>query len=202
MKKIGAKIRLSAKEQELAANKDFILTKNGIIRKTQLFFGELAEEQTKICLTLPSLQEFISIPPKISKGENYKGFPWLVLDYPRIFLKEDVFTIRTMFWWGHCFSITLHLAGKYKLQFESKITGAYSLLKNENLYCCINKEQWQHHFEKDNYIPVNEFSAKEFSNTIALKPFLKIAASCGLADWDNAGEAMLRHFVQFVQIIK
>ena len=49
---------------------------------------------------------------KISKGENM-GLPWVMLDYPRLFGQEDVLAIRTMFWWGHCFSVTLHLKGRY-----------------------------------------------------------------------------------------
>ena len=53
------------------------------------------------------------VEPKISKGEKYKGLPWVMLDYPRIFGKEDIMAIGTRFWWGHYFSVTLHLKGGY-----------------------------------------------------------------------------------------
>src|SRR5436189_6462548 len=36
---------------------------------------------------------------KISKGENYLGYPWQILDYPRVFEKENVFAFRTLCWW-------------------------------------------------------------------------------------------------------
>ena len=49
--------------------------------------------------------------PKIAKGENYLQLPYVLLDYPRCFDKENIFAIRTMFWWGNFFSITLHLSG-------------------------------------------------------------------------------------------
>ena len=40
---------------------------------------------------------------KISRGENYRGLPYLILDYPAYFSQKDIFAFRTMFWWGHFF---------------------------------------------------------------------------------------------------
>src|ERR1700733_216708 len=114
-----AKISLSQKEMDLVTNADWILTKNAILDKVKDLLAVLSE----------SFQSYLHmhtllIPagtPKISKGENYKGLPYLILDYPRSFEKEDILAIRTLFWWGHFFSITLHVAGKNKLLFEEKI---------------------------------------------------------------------------------
>lgn len=101
-----AKIRLSATELELVTNTDWILTKNGIIQKVKNMLEALQAEQqeylAKEKINFPA--EFTSSLPKISKGENYKGLPYLVLDHPRYFNKENVFTIRTMFWCGKFFS--------------------------------------------------------------------------------------------------
>ena len=38
--------------------------------------------------------EMLFHSPKISKGENYKGLPYVMLDYPRCFGKTDIFAIR------------------------------------------------------------------------------------------------------------
>ena len=35
---------------------------------------------------------------------------WII---PAVFSKENIFAIRTMFWWGNFFSISLHVSGKY-----------------------------------------------------------------------------------------
>ena len=95
-----AKIRLSPNEMELVTNADWILTKNGIMRKAWHLLEGLQEYQKNLVSTyqkeLPS--EALRIPAKISKGENYRGLPYLVLDYPRFFEKENAFAIRTMFW--------------------------------------------------------------------------------------------------------
>ena len=98
----------------------------------------------------------MAIPPKISKGENYKGLPYLVLDYPRYFGKDDHFAIRSMFWWGNFFSITLHLSGIYKKMYENKIEASFTLLKEESFFIGISDDQWEHHFETSNYLPLEK----------------------------------------------
>ena len=127
----GTKIRLSAKEMELVTNADWILTKNGIIDKGKTLFGELQEELIAHLKTISSLLpvDVTRIPPKISKGENYNGLPYLILDYPRIFDKQNIFAIRTLFWWGNFFSITLHLGGVHKDEYEKNV---YSPLNYSN----------------------------------------------------------------------
>ncbi len=113
-----AKIQLSKLENELVNNTEWILTKQAIINKVYLLLGELHETYASI---LNDERYFISIfkgtkSGKISKGENYLGLPYAILDYPAIFKKEDVFAIRTMFWWGNFFSITLHVSGRERMQ--------------------------------------------------------------------------------------
>src|SRR5689334_6032402 len=114
------KIMLSQKEMELVTRADWILTKNGIIKKVKQLFEELQEKQTEELKAhrseLPAA--VFSFSPKISKGENYQGLPYLVLDHPRIFEKENILAVRTLFWWGNFFSTTLHVAGEYKKKLE------------------------------------------------------------------------------------
>jgi hypothetical protein len=52
---------------------------------------------------------------KISRGENYQLLPYIILDYPSYFSRNNIFAVRTMFWWGNFFSITLHLSGDHKI---------------------------------------------------------------------------------------
>src|SRR5689334_2264068 len=110
------KIQLLPAEMELIASPDIILTKNAILQKIKLFLERLQVKQMDILKDhsprLPA--EVLKISPKISRGENYKGLPWLVLDNPRFFQHNNIFAIRTMFWWGNFFSITLHLSGNNK----------------------------------------------------------------------------------------
>lgn len=99
-----AKIRLSAPEMELVKDAGWILTKNGILEKVSHLLGSIQQSYQLQLQQVSSLPpEILASAPKISRGENYKGLPWLVLDYPRCFGQQDVFAMRTMFWWGPFF---------------------------------------------------------------------------------------------------
>ena len=108
-----------------------------------------------------------------------------MLDYPRYFDKENIFAIRTFFWWGYYFSTTIHLAGSYKNIFEKNIISNYQLLKKKFFYLCINKEEWEHHFHEDNYRPINDISLNEFQQYITEKKFIKLSAKFELDKWSE-----------------
>lgn len=194
---------LSAKELELVNNAEVILTKNIIIQKTKLLLEELQEEMLaylkKDNKSLP--EEVITIPPKISKGENYKGLPYLILDYPRYFNKENVFAVRTMFWWGNFFSSTLHLSKQYKSAYSEKIKNSYSILKAEKYYICIQENEWEHHFERNNFIPVQDVSASSFTQKIEDSPFIKLAYNLPVNQWENATEVLMNCFVFYNNLL-
>ncbi len=84
-----AKIQLSEDELCMALNEELILTKNRIIQKAYQLFGLLAENYRQysgdIFFFLPAIQQ-----PKIARGENYNGLPYVMLDYPRHFTHADI----------------------------------------------------------------------------------------------------------------
>jgi hypothetical protein len=145
--------------------------------------------------------EVFSISPKISKGENYKGLPYLLLDYPRYFNRENIFAIRTMFWWGNFFSITLHLSGIYKKGAEKKILRSYEILKKNGCYCCVNDNQWEHHFETSNYKLLKEISPTAFKASICNNHFIKLANKIPLESVDNAEDLLLYFFKEMAGLV-
>ena len=195
-----AKIRLSSKEMELVTNADWILTKNTIIEKAKNLFGELQEMMTED-LGRVLTHNYTKVPPKISKGENYRGLPYLILDYPRLFEKENIFAVRTMFWWGNFFSITLHMAGSYKKQDEEKCILAYPVFRDNDFFICINKEQWEHHFDPSNYALVKNLSQMEWKKIISENSFIKIANKHPLHHWNDALNKLAVDFKVLTDVI-
>lgn len=185
---------------ELVKNSDWILTKNNILQKVKHLLEDLQAKQQEFLSThsliLPG--EVVEIPPKISKGENYKGLPYLILDYPRFFGKDDHFAIRSMFWWGNFFSITLHLSGNYKRKYAGKIETSFALLKEGSFSIGISNDQWEHHFETSNFLPLREMSGTAFKNYLANKEFIKLAKRFSLEKWDNAGDSLFTSFRQLI----
>jgi hypothetical protein len=129
--------------------------------------------------------------PKISKGENYKGLPYMVLDYPRAFGREDVFAIRTFFWWGHYFSVTLHLKGRYETLFFTVIREHIALLADAGFHINVSEDEWRHELDSDNYIPL-----QECTDTVLQKErkFLKLSARLSLDRWNEADIVLLELF--------
>jgi len=119
-----------------------------------------------------------------------------MLDYPRFFEKEKVFAIRTMFWWGNFFSTTLHLSGEYKERYNSAIARAYQDLSQNEFYTCIHDEQWHHHFEKENYLPVKSFSAGEFADQINKRSFIKLSCKLSFLEWNDAPGLLSESFIR------
>lgn len=183
----NANLELSKKEYELIINSDFILTKNRIIEKVNMLLGNLSNSYTNVLANyspyLPG--EIFEISPKIYKGEQYQHLPYLMLDYPRYFSRTDVFAIRSFFWWGNYFSITLQLSGKYLEMFRDNVFQFINDKKNKDWFIGVNHSEWEHHFEKDNFLPFTEIDDKKFLE-LNTKTFIKIAKKLPLESWQNA----------------
>jgi len=195
-----ANVKLSKNELALVCDEQFILTKNNIIDKVYKLFGTLSNKFTEELKSsaIASETEIFYKAPKIYKGEQYKSLPYVMLDQPRFFNKEDAFAIRCFFWWGNFFSITLHLSGKYKTRYASAVMS--SLHTNEDWYYCINEDQWQHHFE-GNYEVFSKSSLLE-KKSVEQKSFFKIAKKIPLSQWDAAYDFYKKNFKEILQMIE
>ena len=196
-----AKIRLSPRERELVQEAEWILTKNGILEKGMRLFGRLQEGYMETLKGTKPIPEWITEnAPKISRGEKYEGLPYLVLDYPRVFEKERVFAIRTFFWWGHYFSITLHLAGTCVRDMREKIMSQRERLVEQNFSICISEDPWLHHFRETNYQLIAEMSVEEFNRQILEKDFIKLARQTGLENWEKLEDMYPEYFRELLML--
>jgi hypothetical protein len=197
----ATKIRLSQKEEELVNNTDWILTKHAILKKARTLLEMLQEEQQQYIQTHKKniAIEVLQTTAKISKGENYKELPYLILDYPRFFDKENIFTLRTMFWWGNFFSITLHLSGQHKKMFQEKILHHAAALKTFSI--CINTDPWEHDFEKTNYQSIGKMKKEIWKKTLLQKSFIKIAKSYPLKQWNSIPILVIKDYVKILEVL-
>ena len=197
-----AKIQISEREIELVNNTEWIFTKQLIIEKVYHLLGQLHHNYKKIIQKeKPFLPEVLQKPGgKISKGENYKGLPYVILDYPAIFSKEKIFAVRTMFWWGNFFSISLHLSGK-SFNDISDFPKAIEFLKKKNFSVSIHKNEWQHHFQPSNFVNINELEKEKIKN-LKEKKFLKIAKKTDLTEWNSAMNFLEEAFEEIIVFIK
>lgn len=180
-----SKIHLSATEYQLMQNADIILTKNSVLNKMKWMLEQVQEKQMEFVTAFDlNSSPLFKVSPKISRGENYLGLPWLILDHPRLSGEEGLFFIRTMFWWGRFFSSTLHVSGIHKEKLVGPISGSYKDLKE--YYLGINEDPWAHHFDESNYRPVSSMDEKDFQMQCRKVSHLKIASSLPLTEWQDA----------------
>ena len=198
------KITLSPDELQLVNNADWILTKRVIIDKTVQIFSDLSGKMRNIiekeAAGLP--QAVLLSEPKISRGENYRLLPYVMLDYPRCFDATNSFAVRTMFWWGNFFSITLQLSGEHTRIFEEDPDKKIAILQQKDHYICINEDQWQHHFEEDNYALASSKTVEEIHTVFQQQPFIKIARKFSLAQWNEMPAILERSFSEMILLVK
>ena len=190
------KIQFLPAEMELVSSPDIILTKNAILQKIKSFFEEVQMKQQDILKKYSSqlLEEVIKISPKISRGENYKGLPWLVLDNPRHFQHNNIFAIRTMFWWGNFFSITLHVSGNNKNDLLKNLTQNASLLAKNDFYIYNGTKEWEHDIDPDSYKKLSAINEDELQKIISTNSFLKLAVKFTVESLGAVEDKLLRNY--------
>jgi len=190
-----AKLRFSGDQIGLVKNAAWILTKNEVIGKVCDFFGSLSVQMKTDWMRVPYLSSIpAEIRAKISRGEQYQGLPYVVLDYPREFGKENSFAIRTLFWWGNYFSINLHLTGMYKEMFFENIIHHFEMLAGKGFYVCISDDEWAHAINETDYKKLDQSNQELFRDYLSRKSFCKLSVKISLDDWEQAGELLLAHF--------
>lgn len=180
-------IYFNPKEVNYIRDQDFLITKRKI---TDKIFSLLVGVQDTIAPILEKYsskipKKVLTIAGKISKGENYKDLPYLILDYPRYFKKHNTFAFRTMFWWGNYFSITLHLQGESLHLLKDNMINKIAYLGENNYYICINDTPWEYHFEQDNYIPLVSLPKERIEAIFQDHEFIKISTRIELEEFSQ-----------------
>jgi hypothetical protein len=122
-------------EQKIWHDTHVFPAKRQMLVKLQIHFSTLQvimkENLQQQQVYLP--ENAVDMPSRISKGENLDGYPWLVLDYPRCIQGQDIFLFRTLAWFGHGFSCSLIMQGKYCYPFHSPdaLEGWHHILQND-----------------------------------------------------------------------
>lgn len=193
------KVQLSDSEMALFGDAAFILTKNHILGQTKALLEEVQERMQQTASAQWPGSGLFTISPKISRGENYRQMPYLVLDYPRLFGQTDIFAIRSFFWWGHFFSSTLHLCGSYAERYGPKILAAMPQLAAQDYFIQTGPDPWAHYFE-GNYIPIKDLDAQGSKALRQGEHFIKIAAKWPLTQWPLAADRLAESWQLLLRI--
>jgi len=182
-------MNLTQYEQEIFGDAAPLLAKVSIIKKIwhllQHTQHKIQDLNAHIAFNFPDELNLTS--GKISRGENYQLLPYLVLDCPTFFSKDDIFAYRTMFWWGHFFSFTLHLQGKYLEKYRPSLVKNIDLFDPETTYLSVGPTPWEYHYDPDNYLPISKINSSDVLNF----SFVKISRQIDLNRWAEVGSEAL-----------
>jgi hypothetical protein len=183
-----SKISLSPEEWELVKDPQVLIRKNNILQKAELLLGQIARVgQQAIEAQFPAAAaSLLQESPKLSKGEHYKGLPYRILDYPRLFGKADVFACRSFFWWGHGFTFMIHLKGVYQQRYGPDLLAAAYHASKEEWRIALEGEEWEH--DAWVYPALHGKPLEEWNNRLEHPPFLKLYYPIPLGDWEMLPE--------------
>jgi hypothetical protein len=175
---IPAKLTLSPAQRECLLNPGFILTKLAVQEKMVALMAELsAQYQASIPESFRG-EPWVLTGPKIARGEQYEQLPWVMLDYPRYFTREQVLAIRCFCWWGNYASITLQLSGSYMDRYRPAVEAFWQTAEAKDWYWGVGENAWIHDLNSKAYLP---WPAQEDRSQ---QGWLKIAKKIPLEQWD------------------
>lgn len=170
-------IKLTKAEFDLVSRTDYPKMKQRIMRKTVQRFDALG------CLMKDAVELPAGIAPsfKTTRGENYRGLPYAVLDFPQI--KGNGFTLccRTMFWWGRYCSLNViirsdavdiaELAQKLKASSLKKVR----ILTGDDL--------WQQDLDHADFTKLKELDEAALAELLKGREYIKISRKVSLRKW-------------------
>lgn len=194
----------SEKELRYLHDTDFLLTKATVGEKVTALLNQ-THDQLKDYIVAHAIEFPAGVQAqagKIARGENYRQLPYLVLDYPRKFARDDVFALRTMFWWGHFFSITFQLGGTSWHRYRPALARNIEGLHGGDIFLGVGDDPWQHHREPTNYRAIDTLSTAAQQEIFARQNFLKLAVFLSLDDWASVPNRAQAFFEKMIRLIE
>lgn len=177
-------IQFDQNELELMSDVEIIRTKRKISAKISDLLAQTASQIDSILVANPRLMDTANWQKaKISKGENYKGLAYLVLDHPKCFHNEDILSFRTMFIWGRKFQNVLHIHGKWLEQLPDRATYLESKLRSEEIGFSVSEDPWNYDIEKATIISSKKVTKSLLYDQIRKRKFVKLVRTLNLRDW-------------------
>jgi hypothetical protein len=168
-----------------------------LIDKVVVQFNHLSAQVKEVIQRHNLPHELANARVRIFRGDNYKLLPYAVMDYPALYARENSFAYRTMFWWGNFFSFTLYLHGTYLDMYRENLQEGVRGLTGKGFYFCVNETPWQYHYERDNYISLDEMLNQQngdIEQLIGERDFIKLSRFIKINDWKKVNSTCIETF--------
>ena len=109
----------------------------------------------------------------------------MILDYPRLFSRENIFAFRSLFWWGHYFSCTLHIGGIAAEQHLPRLMKHYTILKDNGFYVSAGRDEWEHDIEHGSYTALSTMPEETYMRLAERPSSMKLSKTFTLSGWEG-----------------
>ena len=188
----------SSLEVKLLNTVDIFLHKPGIMKKAEANLTALKQEVIKTLSQTPHPcpPESDIVKGQIVRGENHKGFPFISLDMPQMFSKSQMFTYRTLFWWGHDLIFSLILKQENQAPLIEKLIQLKEHPDWKDIQVAIAPTPWEWKKDMKTFFPLFGTSETKIRDNINSVKYIKLCRFYSLAspefsklDWTVAGLA-------------
>ncbi|MEK9629814.1 MAG: hypothetical protein VW455_12440 [Nitrospinota bacterium] len=186
----------SEKEFRLVNHVEIFQEKPGILKKVENRLLDLQKTLEKEIQPLANnLPEGLDLKKnQIARGENHNGFPFLSLDYPQNFSKTEMFTLRTLFWWGHYLGFSLILKGEKLKGYLERLVANRNTEPFKDIHVSLAPNPFEWEINENNFSLINEGNPEELQKIILKLDYLKIIRVYPVIDekfinldWSQAG---------------
>jgi len=185
-------------EVKLLNTVDIFLHKPAIMKKAEANLTALKQEVIKTLSQAPHPcpPESDIVKGQIVRGENHKGFPFISLDMPQMFSKSQMFTYRTLFWWGHNLIFSLILKQDNQDPLIENLIQLKEHPEWEDIQLAIALTPWEWEKDMNNFIPLFGTSDIKIRDAVNSVKYIKLCRFYSLAssefsklNWADAGLA-------------
>lgn len=190
----------SLQELDLASDPTWALIKSRVIEKVVVQMAEIEKALKPLIKSsyFPFTEGTKLKSAKISKGENYKGLPYVVLDYPALFSKENIFSYRILFLWGHHMAYSLHLQGQLLHTFKQYFLNNYAQHLPQQTRLYIHENPWENFNNEYYYTDLFSVDPSFIANKIEQHEFLKISNFEPIEQIENSPERACYYLQQYL----
>jgi len=182
------------KDLEMISHVEVFQNKPAILKKVESRLTKLKEAMVVELLSCaPQLPPGTDIEKgQIARGENHHGFPFLSLDIPQNFSKTEMYTYRTLFWWGHYLGFSLILKGDKLKTYFQRLSDTCNDPSFQDVYLSLAPTPWEWRPDEKYFTRVS--NQKVWTDKSNLLDHMKIMRFYSIADesfkdldWTEAG---------------
>lgn len=177
-------ITFTSDEVNLIADEDFFMAKARISAKVRQTLAALhqvlREELNGRDLIVP--KAFDPDAFQFVKGEHLEDFPYQYLDCPRHFTREEKYSFRSLFWWGHHVVFAMILEGSHMRRYKQNLINRYLDVADRKICLCLSSSLWEWKQGPGYTLELTHTRKSEVAAVLAHRPFFKLARFISMDD--------------------